>query len=193
MSKHCKSFIFIINGSNGVGKDTFIEKLKERLDNYEFLNISSIDSVKRMLMKSGVWDGKKDEKGRQLLADVKTAICRYSDFINTDLITTIGRWKPRLLRNSITFIHIREPEQIEIMTKRLEALYGEYSMVGTILIKRASAEAVADTEADKNVENYKYDIIYEDKDDNFEAAVNNMIGLINMINPQSSNMNNKED
>ena len=185
MSKKCRSFIFIINGSNGVDKDTFIDKLKDELRDYEYLNISSIDVVKNMLRKNEIWDGKKDERGRQLLADVKSAINKYSDFINDDLITRIVRWKPRTLMNSIVFIHVREPEQIEILSHRLESAFGEFSMVGTILIKRASAEAAANNDADMNVENYKYDIVLEDKDDEFKSAVNNLSGLIRMINPTS--------
>ena len=185
MTKKCKSFIFIINGSNGVGKDTFIDKLRDELRDYEYLNISSIDVVKNMLRKNEIWDGQKDEKGRQLLAEVKAAINKYSDFINTDIIMRVGRWRPRTMMNSIAFIHVREPEQIEILSQRLESAFGEFSMVGTILIKRASAEAVANNDADMNVENYKYDIVLEDKNDEFKSAVNNLTGLIRMINPTS--------
>ena len=185
MTKKCKSFIFIINGSNGVGKDTFIDKLRYELRDYEYLNISSIDVVKNMLRKNEIWDGQKDEKGRQLLAEVKAAINKYSDFINTDIIMRVGRWRPRTMMNSIAFIHVREPEQIEILSQRLESAFGEFSMVGTILIKRASAEAAANNDADMNVENYKYDIVLEDKNDEFKSAVNNLAGLIRMINPTS--------
>lgn len=185
MTKKCKSFIFIINGSNGVGKDTFIDKLRDELRDYEYLNISSIDVVKNMLRKNEIWDGQKDERGRQLLAEVKAAINKYSDFINTDIIMRVGRWRPRTMMNSIAFIHVREPEQIEILSQRLESAFGEFSMVGTILIKRASAEAAANNDADMNVENYKYDIVLEDKNDEFKSAVNNLTGLIRMINPTS--------
>ena len=185
MTKKCKSFIFIINGSNGVGKDTFIDKLRDELRDYEYLNISSIDVVKNMLRKNEIWDGQKDEKGRQLLAEVKAAINKYSDFINTDIVMRVGRWRPRTMMNSIAFIHVREPEQIEILSHRLESAFGEFSMVGTILIKRSSAEATANNDADMNVENYKYDIVLEDKNDEFKSAVNNLTGLIRMINPTS--------
>ena len=185
MTKKCKSFIFIINGSNGVGKDTFIDKLRDELRDYEYLNISAIDVVKNMLRKNEIWDGQKDEKGRRLLAEVKAAINKYSDFINNDIIMRVGRWRPRTMMNSIAFIHVREPEQIEILSHRLESAFGEFSMVGTILIKRASAEATANNDADMNVENYKYDIVLEDKNDEFKSAVNNLTGLIRMINPTS--------
>lgn len=185
MTKRCKSFIFIINGSNGVGKDTFIDKVRDELRDYEYLNISAIDVVKNMLRKNEIWDGQKDEKGRRLLAEVKAAINKYSDFINTDIIMRVGRWRPRTMMNSIAFIHVREPEQIEILSQRLESAFGEFSMVGTILIKRTSAEAAAKNDADMNVENYKYDIVLEDKNDEFKSAVNNLTGLIRMINPTS--------
>lgn len=185
MTKRCKSFIFIINGSNGVGKDTFIDKVRDELRDYEYLNISAIDVVKNMLRKNEIWDGQKDEKGRRLLAEVKAAINKYSDFINTDIIMRVGRWRPRTMMNSIAFIHVREPEQIEILSQRLESAFGEFSMVGTILIKRASAEAAANNDADMNVENYKYDIVLEDKNDEFKSAVDNLTGLIRMINPTS--------
>lgn len=67
MDKH----IFIINGSGGVGKDTFVElvstELNDRLKKFHtVLNFSSVDKVKEIAKEIG-WDGKKNRKKQKVL------------------------------------------------------------------------------------------------------------------------------
>ena len=53
--------IAIINGSAGVGKDTFVKYVKESYTLGTIVNVSTIDDVKRAARILG-WDGIKDEK-----------------------------------------------------------------------------------------------------------------------------------
>ena len=49
--------VFIINGSGGVGKDTFVEFVS---DNFSTMNVSSVDKVKEVARVVG-WSGGKSE------------------------------------------------------------------------------------------------------------------------------------
>lgn len=51
--------VFIINGSGGVGKDTFVKMVSEATDN-SVLNFSSVDKVKDIARIIG-WTGGKTE------------------------------------------------------------------------------------------------------------------------------------
>ena len=66
--------IIVINGTGGAGKDTFVDVLKSKsyVKDYFIYNYSTIDRIKTIAEQCG-WDGKKDEKGRQLLSDLKDA------------------------------------------------------------------------------------------------------------------------
>ena len=68
MNKH-----IAINGSNGSGKDTFVEfcldYIHSAYDNIEVHNISTIDPVKNVAKVFG-WDGVKDNKSRTFLVEL---------------------------------------------------------------------------------------------------------------------------
>ena len=58
--------IFIINGSGGVGKDTFVELVSTELNDmlkkfHTVINFSSVDRVKEIAREIG-WEGEKLEK-----------------------------------------------------------------------------------------------------------------------------------
>lgn len=68
--------IFVINGSGGVGKDTFVElvsvELNDKLKRFHtVVNFSSVDKVKEIAREIG-WDGRKTEKDRKFLSDLKS-------------------------------------------------------------------------------------------------------------------------
>lgn len=63
---HLNKHIFIINGSGGVGKDTFVEMVQVELNNilkkfHTVINFSSVDKVKEIAKEIG-WDGKNQKK-----------------------------------------------------------------------------------------------------------------------------------
>ena len=66
MSKH---EIFIINGSGGCGKDTFVELFSKHYGPDKVWNYSSVDKVKRIAKEIG-WTGAKTEKDRKFLSDL---------------------------------------------------------------------------------------------------------------------------
>ena len=75
--------IFIINGSGGVGKDTFVELVSTELNDtlkkfHTVENFSSVDKVKEIAIEIG-WDGKKREKDRKFLSDLKNLSSNYCD------------------------------------------------------------------------------------------------------------------
>lgn len=73
MDKH----IFIINGSGGVGKDTFVQLVSAELNNnlkkfHTVVNFSSVDKVKEIAKEIG-WDGKKVGKRQKVFVRFKGA------------------------------------------------------------------------------------------------------------------------
>lgn len=145
--------IFIINGSGGVGKDTFVNKVTNvahRLRLIPVYNFSSVEKVKRIAKKIG-WDGvSKTEKDRKFLSDLKLLCTEYNDMPFESMREKVEEFKEDKYA-SMLFLHIREPEEIE---RAKNAFYAK-----TILVKRDSVKHITSNMADENVYNYKYDII----------------------------------
>ena len=82
--------VFIINGSGGVGKDTFIEMIPTFefigknenstvwFKNLEIRNYSSVSKVKEIAKIIG-WNGEKTERDRKFLSDLKLLTTEYND------------------------------------------------------------------------------------------------------------------
>lgn len=66
--------IFVINGTGGAGKDTFVKMVSRQMDkmsNYAaVINVSSVDRIKEAAKIIG-WNGGKEEKDRKFLSDLK--------------------------------------------------------------------------------------------------------------------------
>ena len=143
--------IFILNGSGGVGKDTFVDLVSHYIPTIHF---SSVTKVKEIAKAIG-WDGGKTEKDRKFLSDLKLLCTEYnnmpfnsmkekvSEFINGDA--------------NALFIDIREPNEIEIAKQAFNA--------ETVLVKRDSVMHITSNMADKNVYNYQYDYVIENNGD----------------------------
>lgn len=137
--------VYIINGSAGVGKDTFVSLCNELVP---VLNHSSIDKVKEIAREIG-WNGIKDEKSRKFLSDLKLLTTMFNDMPFKDLVSTVDSFKQKDLQNKALFLHIREPEEIE----RAKVAFG----AKTVLVMRDSIKQVTSNMADANVYNYAYD------------------------------------
>ena len=149
----------VINGAGGVGKDTLCDIAARH---FAVRNISTITPIKE-LARMADWDGRKDDRSRKFLADLKQLCVRYNDFPTNwakaqyeDFLTT---------DEEILFVHIREPEEI---AKYVKATDGAAK---TLLIRggermRKSAYGNA---ADDGVENYYYDY-YFDNDKSLEET-----------------------
>ena len=139
--------IIIINGTGGSGKDTFVEFCMK----YDkVMNFSSIDKVKEIATMIG-WNGKKTEKDRKFLSDLKKLTTEYNDMAFNSIIDAIKVFNNS--DNNILFIHIREPEEI----KRAVDFFG----AKTLLVKRTGHSNIDTNYSDANVDNYQYDYIIE--------------------------------
>ena len=137
--------IIIINGSGGVGKDTFVEFCSEFTG---VKNISSVDKVKEAAKILVNWNGEKDDKSRKLLVDLKQLSIDYNDFpmqyIKKEAEEFWANQEQKLM-----FVHIREISEIEKVKKMLNAK--------TLLITSTRIEKILTNVSDANVEKYAYD------------------------------------
>lgn len=150
MNKH----IFIINGSGGVGKDTFVElvstELNDRLKKFHtVMNFSSVDKVKEIAKEIG-WEGKKLERDRKFLSDLKILTSKYCDMPFKSMEKEVDKFKNNR-ESQVMFLHIREPEEIERAVTQFDAK--------TILIVRDTIKHITSNMADENVFNYNYDFV----------------------------------
>lgn len=146
--------IFIINGSGGVGKDTFVElvsaELNDKLKRFHTVsNFSSIDKVKEIAKEIG-WNGEKSEKDRKFLSDLKVLTSKYCDMPFKSMKKEVDKFRKNN-ENQVMFLHIREPEEIKRAVIEFDAK--------TILIIRNVVEHITSNMADKNVFNYDYDFV----------------------------------
>lgn len=139
--------VFIINGSGGVGKDTFCEYV----GHYAKVKvISSIDLVKDYASKMG-WNGSKTPRDRKFLSDLKDLLTKYNDYPFRDICQKVLRFKED--DNEFLFIHIREPEEIDRAKREFNA--------HTILMVNDNVKGIYSNHADARVLEYNYDIVID--------------------------------
>lgn len=148
--------IFVINGSGGVGKDTFVElvsvELNDKLKKFHtVVNFSSVDKVKEIAKEIG-WNGGKTDKDRKFLSDLKALTGNYCDMPFQSMKSKIKEFV-KSDEGQVLFLHIREPEEI----KRVINGFGAKS----ILVVRDSATHITSNMSDKNVFDYHYDYVIE--------------------------------
>ena len=152
MNKH----VVIINGSAGVGKDTFVEQVRYCfLGNTEMsypnvINYSSVDWIKKIATSMG-WDGAKDEKSRKFLSDLKDLSTWYNDMPFNCMKDKVDSFNDERCQEKILFLHIREPEEISRAAKEFAAK--------TLLIRNNRVDHVLSNRADADVFEYEYDYI----------------------------------
>lgn len=139
--------VYVINGSGGVGKDTFISMVSKivKCESY-----SSVEAVKTAAKILG-WNGEKDEKSRKFLSDLKFLSTEYNDFSFQSIIARIRRFYSDE-ESPILFLHIRETKEIQ----RLRALFPD---IQTILITNKNVKQITSNEADAGVYNLEYDYV----------------------------------
>ena len=146
--------IFIINGSGGVGKDTFVEFVSTELNDlfkkfHTVINFSSVDKVKEIAREIG-WNGKKSEKDRKFLSDLKILTSEYCDMPFESMKSKVTEFM-KDEESKFLFLHIREPEEIDRVVREFGAK--------TILIIRDTVKHIVSNMADENVFNYYYDFV----------------------------------
>jgi len=168
-------YIFIVNGYPGSGKDTFIDIIKKKLNSEgHFVHKSSyVTAIKEVAEKIG-WNGKKDERGRKLLADICKASTDYNNFLLDNLYFTL-RYTGEHNNLSFLFWIVRDPNVIKKIKK-------DYPETKTIIIKRENLKNF-DNCADKNINEIEYDIVIEnngtmkDLEDSCELFIKNVLGI----------------
>ena len=140
-------YIVVINGVGGSGKDTFVEYVSKY---NKVLNFSSVDKVKEIAKLIG-WDGKKEEKDRKFLSDLKRLTTEYNDMSFKSIKEKVDEFNQN--DDEIMFIHIREPEEIKRAVDTFNAK--------TLLVRRENHENITSNYSDASVENYNYDYIIE--------------------------------
>lgn len=137
--------VFIINGSGGCGKDTFVSLIS---DISYTMNFSSVDKIKEIARIIG-WNGGKTEKDRKLLSDLKSLCTDYNDLPLNSMKSKFEEFSNS--KSDFLFLHIREPQEIE----RAKNIFN----AKTILVKRESVEHITSNMSDANVFNYNYDVV----------------------------------
>ena len=140
----------VINGAGGVGKDTLCDICSEH---YRTFNISSITPIKEIATLCG-WDGRKDDKARKFLSDMKRLLVEYNDY---PTVWAKNKFSEFLNSNyEVMFVHIREPREIEKFVK------ASGDKAKTLLIRggaRTRSEAFGNA-SDDGVEDYDYDYYF---------------------------------
>ena len=142
-----KKQIVIINGSAGVGKDTFVNLVSKYVPT---MNYSSIDRIKEIAKECG-WNGKKTEKDRKFLSDLKILCSKYNDLPMLSMRKNVQKFYDS--KKELLFLHIREPIEISNAVILFNAK--------TLLIKRNSVKHIITNEADAGVFNYNYNYVIE--------------------------------
>lgn len=138
--------VVIINGSGGVGKDTFVEFCSKYTN---VANISSVDNVKEAAKILTGWNGEKDEKSRKLLSDLKKLGIEYNDAPFQYLSKKVQEFQNS--DKEMLFIHIREHTEIE---KCKQAFLAK-----TLLITNKNVAAILSNYSDSDINNYHYDYV----------------------------------
>lgn len=150
--------IIVVNGSQRVGKDTFIDFCIDILkENGKFgKKISTIDYVKEVAKFCG-WDGRKNDKDRKFLSDLKNVLIEWNDIPfkkvckEIDILHSL-EIKLNNFNYSYLFVLCREPDEIEKIVNAFDTI--------TVLVVNKKAESMYQTSnrADKEVKEYNYDV-----------------------------------
>lgn len=155
--------VIVVNGAPRVGKDSFCqfvqEIMEERVGAQSCLITSTIDLVKDIAKDCG-WDGKKTQKNRKFLSDLKDLLTNWGDVPYNDVSTYIDSaklfWKQYHYSEdkTIVFVMCREPKEIQKFVDRIGAK--------TLIVRRSEVEdAHQSNHADAEVFNFEYDIHIE--------------------------------
>ena len=145
-----KKVAIVINGAGGVGKDTLCDLAA---GHFAVMNISTITPIKDVARQCG-WDGRKDDRSRRFLSDLKRLCVDYNDF---PTVWAMEKYREFMDSEfSILFVHIREAEEIK---KFVDATGGKAKTLlirGGDRMKKGNYGNVSDDE----VENYAYDYYF---------------------------------
>jgi len=160
--------IILINGSGGVGKDTFIDLC----GHYTLTkNISTVDKIKKAAMILG-WDGTKSEINRLFLSNLKLLSVKYLNHSYNYVKEQIELFENEFSPYNVLFIHVREPDELHRFSHEFNA--------HTLLIRNKNIPIITTNMADKNVDNYLYDFIIDNDEGlhEFKVKAKNFVELL---------------
>lgn len=166
--------ILIINGSGGVGKDTFVDCLRR----YTTVKHTSIINIAKKLANLVGWDGSKNEKDRKFLSDLKVLIDVYNDSNYLTIASTMQDFLNGEYSEELLCVDMREKEQIQRAKREFGAK--------TILIVRNDVEQIKSNLADAGVYEIKYDYIIPNNG-SIEDLSNEAKKFIDKINNNTKN------
>lgn len=166
-----QKLILIVNGKPRAGKDTFAEFLNEHMPVYKY---SSIDKVKTIALECG-WKGKKEEKDRKFLSELKRITTEYNDMAYNDVLNRVAAFDNDEIKEDVMIIDVREPEEIERLADELGAI--------TVFVKNDNVPEVTSNYADANVENFDYDITIDNSGtlEDFREAVEEFVYILALL------------
>ena len=179
--------VVIINGRGGSGKDTVCDMARELVGD-KCASLSTVDVVKdlaeMMFVIAGYgWDGKKDARGRRLLAQLKDAWQEYDEGPRKhviDKVKIIGSiWK----NDGLIFIHSREPQDIEELKAKLSA----YNPVTLLVTRPGIGDYGNHADDDVDCYNYDYEIGNTGSLDDLRTAVIYFLGSAKFLHPPLKN------
>lgn len=147
-----KPLVVIINGAGGVGKDTICRVLS---NHFEIFVYSSIRPIKRIAYEIG-WEGEKTDRDRKMLSDLKDICTEYNDLPFKYMSEKLE--EARVYEIDVVIFHIREPEEI---AKFRQYAKNQGHTCKTLLIRSERAQQSYGNHADDDVENYPYDMVYQ--------------------------------
>lgn len=109
------------------------------------MTYSSVDHIKEVAKMLG-WNGKKDERSRKLLSDLKDIATEYND-LPMDLMRRFVNAQRE--NNDAIFLMIREPHEIERAKREFDAI--------TLFVTRPDVAAITSNHADRDVGLATYD------------------------------------
>lgn len=163
-----KKLVIIINGKGGVGKDTLCDMAAKY---FRVVKVSSVNRVKEVAKYCG-WGGEKNESSRKFLSDLKTLLVNYNDLPNNELMKEYKSFMKS--KNDILFVHIRETSEIEKFKNSIN------SDCLTLLVRRNTETNNWGNPSDDNVENYNYDVIF-DNNGTLEETETNFVNYLKEI------------
>lgn len=155
--------LIIINGYPRSGKDTFVgligEYMNENLPQSYIKSMSTVDVIKNIAENYLGWDGDKTSYWREKLSNMKDFFDKEFDLsllsIKSELdnLKSLSYYTPRVLS-----VMIREPEQITSVVDMIDSEYSDSVECSVVFMNRDSCDKSQMNHADRNVENYLYDV-----------------------------------
>ncbi|PZR89746.1 MAG: hypothetical protein DI537_20295 [Stutzerimonas stutzeri] len=151
--------VVIINGKPRSGKDTAVGFMQGVLKEscISSASFSSIEPVRTLLANAGIDVTAKTPADRALLAEIGFSLEKHSAYRSRATVEfTLEFFRLLAHKSGVVFLHIREPEMIERVTRLIEEK--GFDTI-TILVESNRAEKVISNAADMNVGDIDYTAI----------------------------------